>query len=297
MKHVLGAVFSGCLFFLAGCAHQAASPANSAAGPGAVEQVEGPSLDAILAMRGSEVKARDSYRHPRETLEFFGIKPGMKIAELLPGHGWYTQILAPLVGPEGAVYGIYYDEATWRQFGYSDEVVAERLSHVHEFAEMVESFPGTEGVTAQSYTLSSIDEDLNGTLDAVLFIRALHALHYFEKVVGTNSLTSMMQRTAELLKPGGIVCVVQHRAQPELSDDLAQGNRGYLKESTVIDVFEEAGFELVATSEINNNPKDRPSADEVVWRLPPTLRVDPELKEEMLAIGESDRITLLFRKP
>ena len=102
-----------------------------------------------------------------------------------------------------------------------------------------------------------------------------------------------------MLKDGGLVGVVQHRAPESASDEWANGSRGYLKQSAVIAMFEDAGFQLVARSEINANPKDQPGEEDIVWRLPPSLRTsqeNPELREAMLAIGESDRMTLLFRK-
>ncbi len=103
----------------------------------------------------------------------------------------------------------------------------------------------------------------------------------------------------EMLAEDGLVGVVQHRAPESASDEWADGSKGYLKQSAVIAMFEQAGFELVAQSEINANPKDQPGADDFVWRLPPSLRTsrdDPALREAMLAIGESDRMTLTFRK-
>jgi predicted methyltransferase len=134
-------------------------------------------------------------------------------------------------------------------------------------------------------------------VDRVLLIRALHNLNRFEQVAGTRS--QALAAVRGMLKEDGLVGVVQHRLPESAPDEGADGSRGYLKQSAVIDMFENAGFELVASSEINANPKDQPGANDIVWRLPPSLstsKENPELRAAMEAIGESDRMTLLFRK-
>jgi predicted methyltransferase len=140
--------------------------------------------------------------------------------------------------------------------------------------------------------------ELKGTADAVLFIRALHNLARFEEEGGY--LTAALQDAFDVLKPGGTVGVVQHRARDTKSDEWAGGQRGYLKMSFVIAKMEEAGFEFEGGIEINMNEKDQPGEEDIVWRLPPsfaTSHENPELKAEMEAIGESNRMTLKFRKP
>jgi predicted methyltransferase len=139
---------------------------------------------------------------------------------------------------------------------------------------------------------------MDGTADAVLFVRALHNLNRFEKQGGF--LTSALADTLAVLKPGGVVGVVQHKAPAGRSDEWADGSRGYLNQSMVIARFEAAGFEYLGASEVNLNPADVPAEDEVVWRLPPSLQMsknNPELTAKYEAIGESNRMTLLFRKP
>ena len=131
-------------------------------------------------------------------------------------------------------------------------------------------------------------------------MRAMHNVSRFEDAGGY--MTQAVSDAYRMLKPGGVVGVVQHRAPEGEPDEWAMGSNGYVKESRVIDAFEAGGFELLKTSEINANPKDVPRAenDDAVWRLPPTLgtsRDNPDLKAEMEAIGESDRMTLVFRKP
>lgn len=251
-------------------------------------------LAAILDARGDDLKARDVSRHPRETIEFIGLKPGMRVAEVLPGGTWYTQILAQYVGREGAIYGVNYADDMWSMFGFFNEkMIAERIASNAKFPEKIASIAG-EGMTAEGFALNNVPKRLYGSLDAVVMIRALHNLNRFEEKAGTRS--QALKEVHALLKPGGIVGVVQHRAPADADDIWANGSNGYLKQSAVVDMFEAAGFELIASSEINANPKDLPTADDYVWRLPPSLRTAPEKKAAMRAIGESDRMTLKFRK-
>jgi predicted methyltransferase len=136
--------------------------------------------------------------------------------------------------------------------------------------------------------------NLDGTADRVLFIRALHNLNRFNDMDGAAS------EAYRVLKPGGMVGVVQHRAPESAPAEWADGSKGYLKQSDVIAKFEAAGFKLKDTSDINANPKDVPGADDIVWRLPPSLNGTEEGTPEraaMEAIGESNRMTLLFMKP
>jgi predicted methyltransferase len=125
-------------------------------------------------------------------------------------------------------------------------------------------------------------------------IRALHNINRFEKTAGTR--TAALQQVAALLKTGGVVGVVQHRAPADADDDWADGSNGYLKQAAVIAAFEQAGFELIDSSEINANAKDKPVVGDAVWRLPPSLRTADENKAAMQAVGESDRMTLKFIK-
>jgi predicted methyltransferase len=136
------------------------------------------------------------------------------------------------------------------------------------------------------------------TADVVLIVRAWH---HFSRMQGKGEyVTKALADINKVLKPGGIVGVVQHRAPETSADAWAIGEAGYVKQSAVVDAFKKAGFELVEASEINANPKDQPTDKDFVWRLPPTLATsqgNAELKAQMEAIGESDRMTLKFRKP
>ena len=133
-----------------------------------------------------------------------------------------------------------------------------------------------------------------GSLDAVLFIRALHNLSRYESE--GQYMTQALANTHAMLKPGGIVGVVQHSAPESAEDSWAIGSAGYLKQSKVEEAFETAGFKLIKKSGVNSNPKDVPTGDDVVWRLPPSLRGSDETKDARMAIGESNRMTLLFKK-
>ena len=141
-------------------------------------------------------------------------------------------------------------------------------------------------------------ETMANSADAVVFIRALHNVARFENK--GEYLTKALNDAFSVLKPGGILGVVQQKAPETMTDEWASGARGYLKQTFVIAKMQDAGFEFVASSDINHNPKDQPGAEDIVWRLPPSLstsREDAKLKENMQAVGESSRMTLTFKKP
>jgi len=256
-------------------------------------------LSAVLAEQPEEVQARYPYRHPAETMEFFGIVPGMTVVEALPGGGWYTKVLLPYLGPEGSLIGADYSRDMYPLFGFFDEeYLKEKETWVADFTADAKGWGGEDGASVTAFVFGSMPEEIKGTADAVLFIRALHNLARFE---GEGSfLSAALQNAYDVLKPGGIVGVVQHQARDGMSDEWAGGQNGYLKKGFVIAKMQEAGFEFVAGSDINMNGKDQPTEEDIVWRLPPSLatsRDNPELKAEMEAIGESNRMTLKFRKP
>jgi len=296
---------------LAACGQpeEAAAPATEPAGePEATAETASPepatepapaSLEEILAAQPEDVQARYEHRHPQETLEFFGIEPGMTVVEALPGGGWYTKILLPYLGADGRVIGADYALEMFPLFGFfSDEQIKKKETWVEDWTAQAEGWAGDDGAAVSAFVLGSLPEEMKGAADAMLFIRALHNLARFEDEGGY--LTAALADAYAVLKPGGVVGVVQHEARPDMPDEWADGSAGYLKQAFVINAFEEAGFELAAESDINANPADQPTAEDVVWRLPPTLatsREDPELREQLQAVGESNRMTLLFRKP
>ncbi len=256
-------------------------------------------LAGILAAQPDEVKARYDARHPAETLAFFGIEPGMKVMEALPGGGWYTKILMPYLGADGKLMGGQYPDAIWPIIfpDGDEERIAMFMARSAGWKDQAKEWVGDDGPKVGSYQMTTLAEDKANKIDAALFIRALHNLHRSEADDAFMSKT--IAETYRLLKPGGVVGVVQHRAPETNSDEWADGNAGYLKQSVVIKAFEDAGFTLVGTSEINANANDVPSEDDFVWRLPPT-RAGAETDEQKAAvnaIGESDRMTLKFMKP
>lgn len=256
-------------------------------------------LAAVLSAQSDKTKARYNARNPQETLGFFGITPGMTVAEALPIGGWYSKILIPYLGDEGHIIGIDYSIKMWPEFGgFADEAFLEKKKNwASEWVEGAQAWrAGSEGKIS-AFSFGSRDTAMDGTVDAVLFIRALHNLSRFNDEGGY--LIQALADSYALLKSGGIVGVVQHQG-PETNDDKwAEGDNGYLKKSQLIARFEAAGFEFVQESNVNENPKDVPSNEDIVWRLPPglgTSKDDPELKFKMEAIGESNRMTLLFKK-
>lgn len=257
-----------------------------------------PSLDEILASQSDELKQRYQYRHPKETLEFFGIEPGMKVLEALPGGGWYSKILLPYLGNEGTLIGIDYDYSMWPNFSFvNDEFLAKRKTWAEEWPTDAAAWGGEQSASVSAYTFATLPAELSESVDAALFIRALHNLNRFEDK--GQFLTKALSETHRVLKPGGIVGVVQHQASEEKPDEWADGSRGYLKKSYLVEKFEKAGFSLVKESTINENPKDQPGEEDIVWRLPPvytTSKDDEALKAKYTEIGESNRMTLLFQK-
>lgn len=291
----------------------AESEAQSAESSDAVESVESPaatpapatisaadsSLAAVLAAQPEEARARYGFRHPEETLKFFGIEPGMNVIEALPGGGWYTKILAPYLGLDGTVVGVDYNKELWPLFGFMDEeTLAAKETWPEDWSKEARAWFDGPVADIEAFQFGSMTDNYNEEMDAVLFIRALHNMARFSDE--QDFMGEALGDAYKALRPGGVVGVVQHMAPDDAPDDWADGSRGYLKKSYVIEQFANAGFEMVAESDINVNPLDQPTTEDVVWRLPPTLmgsRDNPEAAEAYTAIGESTRMTLLFRKP
>ncbi len=254
-------------------------------------------LRAVIEGRSEEQRARDDARHPFETLQFFQLEPGMTVAEVLPGGGWYTRILANYLGGDSTLYGVNYADRMWPLFSFATpEFIERRKKATANFDNSVRDFTDN-GIEASGFTFSTVPPETSGSVDRVLMIRALHNLNRFETTAGTR--TQALAAVRAMLKDEGMVGVVQHRAPESAEDEWADGSNGYLKESAVIAMFKGAGFELVSQAEINANPKDKPVTGDMVWRLPPSYRGSEEnadTRAAMEAIGESDRMTLLFRK-
>ena len=294
-------ILAGAALALVACGGDAAKTATDMADKAEMAmKVDSAKLATILAAQPDKAKARYDARNPQATLEFFGIAPGMTVVEALPGGGWYSKILVPYLGNDGHLVGVDYSIDMWSEFGgrlSSPEFIEGKKTWAAEWAEGAKAWQaGTTG-DISAFTFGARDTAMDGKVDAVLFIRAMHNVSRFEAKGGY--MTQALADTHALLKPGGIVGVVQHQGPEGNTDEWAVGSSGYLKKSNVIAAFEAAGFKLVAESDINENPKDVPTNDDIVWRLPQSLstsREDPELRAKMEAIGESNRMTLLFKK-
>ena len=256
------------------------------------------SLEHILANQSDEHKARHEFRNPQKTLEFFDIKPGMTVVEVLPGNsGWYSKVLLPLLEDEGTLIGADYPLALWNHFSFmTPERLEGKKTWVTSWIQTAQEWRTDNSAQLNAFQFANAPKSLNEKADAVLFIRALHNLNRFNDKGGY--LDDSLKDTFNVLKPGGIVGIVQHQAREDRPDSWADGNNGYLKKSFVMKKMAEHGFEFVASSDINANPKDQAGEGDNVWRLLPSLRSkDPEVKKAMKAIGESNRMTLLFKKP
>ena len=242
-------------------------------------------LPAILKSphRSPENAARDPHRHPVETLVFLGIKPNMTVLEVGPGEGWYTEVLAPLLAQSGKLVITAFDPK-----GPEDKyetVYARSLESM--FNRAPELLGKIEQLLSPSFQEIKFGDD--EAYDAVLLIRGMH---------GWQNSGKLKERLAEVhrvLKPGGVFGVVQHRAKADAKAEESSKN-GYLPEAFVIAAVEEAGFTLEEKSEINANPKDTTDHEKGVWTLPPTLALEDKDADKYKEIGESDRMTLRFRK-
>ncbi|AFJ01427.1 putative methyltransferase [Methylophaga frappieri] len=233
--------------------------------------------------RDAQNRARDSARHPEQTLAFFQIEPGMRVAEIWPGRGWYTEILAPwLKQGDGHLIAAGFPAdmgPDWRQQlrnSYNDWLSSDTTRF--DEVEIIEFGPGHWQITQAN------------SLDAIVTFRNVH--NWVKAETAEAAFSAMF----EALKPGGVLGVTDHRAKPG-TDRETMKKTGYLTESLVIGLAEQAGFKLDATSEINANPADTTRHPNGVWSLPPTLRIADEDKAKYQAIGESDRMTLRFIKP
>jgi predicted methyltransferase len=266
----------------AGPAASPASPGSSASDPAAKATAD--RLDRILAgdQRSAADRARDEYRHPRETLLFFGIRPDMRVVEVWPDPGWYTEIIAPLVHDQGKYYAAIEP---------ADPQSTYLTRREQAFRDKLAARPDLYG-GAELTTLGQGGGDLAppGSIDMVLTFRNLH--NWMAEGWAPQALAAMYRA----LKPGGILGVTDHRGNPGLPQDPHARN-GYVNEDFAIRMIEAAGFKLVARSEINANPKDTKDYPQGVWTLPPTYRLGAKDRDKYAAIGESDRFTLKFVKP
>jgi predicted methyltransferase len=234
--------------------------------------------------RSEENRARDRYRHPKETLLFFGLRENMTVVEISPATGWYTEILAPILKRQGkflasppALTADTPEPLKRRDAAYKAMVAADAKLY--------------GGTTITNFDLQKPVFGTAGNADMVLTFRNVH------NWAKAGTADAMFQAFHTALKTGGVLGVVEHRARPGTSFQR-QIDSGYMTEAYVIETATRAGFKLVASSDINYNPKDTTDHPGGVWNLPPNLRgVAEKDKAKYLAIGESDRMTLKFVKP
>jgi predicted methyltransferase len=241
-------------------------------------------LDNILAgsQRSAENSARDHYRHPKETLLFFGIRPEMSVLEVWPEPGWYTEIIAPLVREHGKYYAAVI--AADPQSKY----VTERLA---DYQQKLTSKPDVYGsVDVVTFPTDGGDVVPPGSLDMVVTFRNIH------NWMARDSAGQVFATVYKALKPGGVLGVVEHRGNPAVAQD-PQAKSGYVNEDYAIRLIEGQGFRLVGESQVNANPKDTKDYEQGVWTLPPTYRLGDKDRQKYAQIGESDRFTLKFVKP
>ena len=282
------------ILFAAACALAAfATPAmaqdhsghdmGSQAGSMAMDHAHHAALTRALAMENrAEDRARDQYRHPFETLDFFEVKPGMTVVDYMPASGWYTRVLVPYLGAQGRYVGLTPDPAA-----------ADGERFANYFAKLPGDFEtarggwNLSGAPISTYASQDLPEELKGQVDRVLVFREMHNL------MRSGVLYTELMRMRGLLKDDGMLGIVQHRAKSDAPGDYTTGANGYLRQEDVIALVEAHGFELVGMSDINANPQDTADHEGGVWQMPPSWGGK---KPELENIGESDRMTLLFGK-
>ncbi|UVI39612.1 class I SAM-dependent methyltransferase [Qipengyuania spongiae] len=235
----------------------------------------------------AEDRARDQFRHPQETLAFFHVGPHMKVGEYAPGGGWYTRVLGHYLGGEGELVGLYYDPTSGP---FNEQTQANIRKGAAGFAAEAADFTGLPADNFSGFTLESPPEDQLGTFDRILVVRMMHNLMRW------NIADSELKTMRTLLKPGGMLGIVQHRAPADASAEYADGSKGYLRQDDAVGFVEALGFELVGASEVNANPRDPANWEGGVWMMPPSLGGDDAMDARTRDLGESDRMTLLFRK-
>jgi predicted methyltransferase len=261
------------------------SPQASAKDP-TTDAATAASLDRVLAgdHRSAANRARDTWRHPKVTLTYFGLRQDMTVMEIWPGGGgWYLEVLAPVLREHGR-----YIAASWDPKSESKYVQENSKKLADKLAARPDLYDRVRMTALQ--VPNALKPVPDGSVDMVLTFRNIHSW------MGNDGAAGMFKAMYAALKPGGILGVVEHRARNNVPQD-PKAKSGYVRTDYAIALAEKAGFELVGESEINANPKDTANHPNGVWSLQPSLRGGDTDRERFVAIGESDRFTLKFRKP
>jgi predicted methyltransferase len=233
--------------------------------------------------RSAEHKARDKYRHPQQTLEFFDVKENMTVVEIWPGEGWYTEILAPYLKDKGKLYVAHFSPAAKEH--YFKKVLGNFVNKMHKQPKVYGKVELTALQPPESMQIAP-----DGSADRALTFRNIH------NWMKNDQAAAVFSAMYKALKPGGILGVVEHR-NSHLKPQDARAESGYVSEDYVIALARNAGFEFLGKSEINANSKDTKDYLAGVWTLPPSLALKDKDRNKYIAIGESDRMTIKFIKP
>lgn len=290
MRHLL--LGAACIFALSMVPPVVAQTTGSSPAPLSTTQPPVLDFEATAAIRdavGSTSRSisnimRDAHRNPQATLEFFGIREDHTVVEIWPGQGWYTEVLAPLLHDEGKLIAAHFPQDSDVEFFQKARADYERMLQRRDVYDVVE--------------MATLDYDPGnpiaepGTADRVVTFRNVHNW----LAVGMDETRTVFAKMFDVLKPGGMMGLVEHRARPgvELQEMI---DTGYVSEDLITELALEAGFELVSRSAVNQNPQDMRDHPHGVWSLPPTLRGGNENRIHLMGVGESDRMTLLFVKP
>jgi len=274
------ALAAGCLVLVA-CATQSGSSPK-------LPQTDAPTaaaIDAALAgaHRSEANRARDVYRHPKQTLTFFGLRQDMTVVEVWPGAGgWYTEVLAPVLKEHGRYYAaeVAADPTSKNVTGTRDSYQKKLDSNPDVYGKVIVTGLGPD----------SMEIAPPASADLVVTFRNIH------NWMGRDWAPKAFQAMYAALKPGGVLGVVEHRGNPSVPQD-PKAMSGYVNQDFAIQLIESVGFKLIDKSEINANPRDTKDYEKGVWTLPPVYRLGDQDRAKYAAIGESDRMTLKFVKP
>jgi predicted methyltransferase len=272
LRLAAAAIASASAVLLAGCAASSSRQSTAAA------------LTGLLAAdyRPEESRARDRYRHPKETLLFFGIRPEMSVLEVWPEPGWYTEVIAPLVRDKGKYYAAVIAADPESKY------ITQRLDKYRQkLAERPDLY---DHVAVVSFPADGSDAVPPASVDMVVTFRNIH--NWMSRGTTAQAFATMYRA----LRPGGVLGVVEHRGNPAVAQD-PKAKSGYVNEEYAIKLIEAQGFRLVGKSEVNANSRDTKDYEQGVWTLPPTYRLGDKDHDKYAAIGESDRFTLRFVKP